>query len=167
MNPADVTLRMQGHPGGEVTCVDVDEWGTYDCDFTPQFAGDGLAFALLVNGTLASRIYDDDGVIKYDRGPWEVDVKTGVVSAANSVLTGVRTTYTAGVAANAILLLKGTYGNNLGPVSAWPVIEAYLTDGAPPYVMMDPFVDEWSTKDGALSVATAFNHLFWGPCVPE
>jgi hypothetical protein len=143
-----VNLRLQKN-GNDVLCVSQApaSAGQYKCSITPTISGAALAFSILVDGAFASYAYDNAGTIMYSRAPWYVDVSPGAVSATYSVLTGVRKIYVAGVAADATLLLRDTGGNNLGPVSSWPVIAASLGS-----VTMDPSTFIYDAAAGIVTI---------------
>ena len=150
-----VVLRLQNHPtaNNQVPCTAPGLAGQYTCSITPQKSGSELAFSILVDGVFSSYAYDSSGTILYSRGPWSVDVSPGVVSGTHCVLSGVRTTYVAGVAADATLLLRDEYDNNLGAVSAWPDIVATFTDvGASYSVVMDENTFEYDASAGIVTI---------------
>ena len=149
-----VLVGLQKHPtaNNQVACSASSTAGQYDCTITPQVSGSNLALSLLVDGVFASYIHDTTGSIMYSRGPWYVNVTAGAVSGAHSVLTGVRKIYVAGVSADATLLLRDAYNNNLGAVSSWPTISAVLTDGGSTTITMDTATFKFDAGAGIVTI---------------
>ena len=149
-----VKVRLQSHPtvSNQVTCTPAATVGQYTCTLTPQVSGTNLALAVLVDGSFAAYVYDNSGQIMYSRGPWLVNVSSGSVSASHCLLGGVRKSYTAGIAANATLLLRDALNNNLGPVDSWPSISAILTDNAATTITMDTSTFVYDLKAGTVII---------------
>jgi len=149
-----VLVGLQKHPtaNNQVACSASGTPGQYHCAITPQVSGTNLALSLLVDGVFASYVYDNSGTIMYSRGPWYVKVTAGAVSGAHCVLTGVRKIYVAGVSADATLLLRDVYNNNLGAVSSWPTIGAVLTDGGSTTITMDTNTFVYDASAGIVTI---------------
>ena len=130
----------------ETACVLSGTDGEYTCTLTPHISGVGLALSILSDNYYASYLYSDNGVIKRSRGPWTVTVSAGQVSAANSLLFGVRSIYTVGISVDATLILRDAYYNVLGALGSYPTITADLDA-----VAFDPATFTYNA-DGSITI---------------
>ena len=125
--------------------------GVVDCSIIPTSAGMGFVLSVLVDGLHASYLTGvGGGVMQRHQGPWAVNVSAGVASGADSLLVGIRAVYMAGFPADATLVLRDSDLNVLGPLEAYPLIEAYFMNGAAE-LPIDPTTFVYNT-DGSITI---------------
>ena len=149
-----VMVQLQKHPTAhnQVGCSASSVAGVFNCTITPEVAGSNLAFSLLVDDVFVASIYDSAGSSIYARGPWYVNVTSSSVSGSNSLLSGVRQVYVAGVSADATLLLRDEFNNKIGAVNTWPTIAAVLTDGGSTTITMNPNTFRYDATSGIVTI---------------
>ena len=151
-NPPSVIVRLAKQTGNTVgdCTLSMTTLGTVDCTITPVVAGTDIALSLLVDGDHASYITPIESTVTRFQGPWLIDVAPGLASGADSVLLGVRSVYMVGLVADATLVLRDASLNVIGPLTAYPTIEAYFMNGATK-LSVDPTTFVYNT-DGSITL---------------
>ena len=99
--------------GAAIACSSVTSIGQSTCSLTPSVSGTGQYLSILVDGKHAS--YTSGGaLVKETRGPWLVDVAVAAVDAQSCTMSGIRSTYIAGIGQPAYIVLRDSAGNKLG-----------------------------------------------------
>lgn len=85
--------------------------GQWTCKITPTVAISEAYMSILVDGVHASYMGEIDGEIRHFQGPWVTSVVAAANSPADCSVTGLRSTYTAGLQYDTTIVLKDAYDN--------------------------------------------------------
>ena len=128
-----VRIRLEPHAGAsqEATCTDTGPNGQYSCPITPATAGADIYLSILVDGVHAAYMAETNGEVRHFQGPWLVSVvnPANVGPGTTCTVTGLRSTYTAGVAVDATLIFYDANGNLISTTGGPTIVAKFESDG--------------------------------------
>ena len=149
-----IDIKLSGPSGitsGSCSVVS-DPLGQAVCTLTPTSAGSGQALSVLVEGVLVSYLSSvGGGPVQRVPGPWLVDAAPGQISAADSLLVGVRSVYMVGLRAEVTLVLRDAGQNPVGPLDVYPTVEVHFLNDGIAEQFMDPATFVYN-PDGSIKI---------------